>query len=191
MVPAGGSIALNTPTPGTLTPAGAIDDWTFYGTAGESITVQLNPGERRFEPGRLAATSTGARSSLLNASGNSLATASSASSGAFATISGFALPASGTYTIQVQAPSAESSSTGNYVLSVYNVTPSVSSLTVNQEYTGTIGTALRRRSSMTSPPPPAQQVQLDVIGSSGRSRVRPDRARGLDGVHRPRRPARA
>ncbi len=44
VVPSGGSIALNAPTPGTLTPAGAVDNWTFYGTAGESITIQLNPG---------------------------------------------------------------------------------------------------------------------------------------------------
>ena len=44
VVPSGGSIALNTPTPGTLNPAGAVDNWTFYGTAGESFTVQLNPG---------------------------------------------------------------------------------------------------------------------------------------------------
>ena len=44
VVPAGGSIALATPTPAALSPAGAIDDWTFFGTAGEMISVQLNPG---------------------------------------------------------------------------------------------------------------------------------------------------
>ena len=44
VVPSGGPIVLNTPTPGTLTPAGATEDWTFYGTKGESVTVQLNPG---------------------------------------------------------------------------------------------------------------------------------------------------
>ena len=87
--PSGGSIALNTPTPGTLIPAGAVDDWTFYGTAGESITVQLNPGGSGSIAGALAACSTGARSRCSNASGNVLASASSASSGAIATISGF------------------------------------------------------------------------------------------------------
>ncbi len=55
VVPSGGSIALNTPTPGTLTPAGAVEDWTFYGTTGESITVQLNPGGGRLGAGTLAA----------------------------------------------------------------------------------------------------------------------------------------
>ena len=44
LVPVGGSLALNVPTPGTLTPAGAVNNWTFYGSAGESITIQLNPG---------------------------------------------------------------------------------------------------------------------------------------------------
>ncbi len=94
------------------------------------------------------------------------ATASSASSGAFATITGFVLPASGTYTIQVQAPSAESTSTGHYVLTVYNVTPTVSSLTVNQEYTGTVGTAYGvNQYDFTAAA--GVQVQLSVINLSG------------------------
>ena len=104
--------------------------------------------------------------SLLNSSGGSLASASSASSGAFATISSFILPASGTYTIQVQAPGAESTSTGNYVLAVYNVTPTVSSLTVNQEYTGTVGTAYGvNQYDFTAAA--GVQVQLSVINVSG------------------------
>ncbi len=103
---------------------------------------------------------------LLNASDNSLATASSSSSGGIASISGFALPASSTYTIQVEAPQAESSSTGNYALSVYNVTPSVNSLTVNQQYAGTIASAygLNQYDFIGTA---GQQVQLHVTNSSG------------------------
>ena len=74
VVPSGGSIALNTPTPGTLTPAGAIDNWTFYGTAGESITIQLNPGGGGSNPA-VSPTLNWGQVSLLNAGGNSLATA--------------------------------------------------------------------------------------------------------------------
>ena len=165
VVPSGGSIALNTPTPGTLTPAGAVDNWTFYGTAGESITIQFNPGSGGTNPALSPLLNWG-QAALLNAGGNSLATTSSASSGAIASISGFALPASGTYTIQVQAPQAEGSSTGNYVLSVYNVTPTVSSLTVNQPYTGTIGGAYGvDQYDFTGAA--GQQVQLHVVNSSG------------------------
>ncbi len=165
VVPSGGTIALNTPTPGTLTPAGASDDWTFYGTAGESITIQLNPGSGGTNPALSPLLNWG-QAALLNAGGNSVASTSSTSSGAVASISGFALPASGTYTIQVEAPQSQSSSTGNYVLSVYNVTPSVSSLTVNQSYTGTIGSAYgvdQYEFTGTA----GQQVELNVINSSG------------------------
>ena len=165
MVPAGGSIALATPTPGTLSPAGAINNWTFFGTVGEIISVQLNPGGGGSNPA-LSPTLNWGQVSVLNAGGSSLTTATSASSGAVATISSFTLPASGTYTIRVQAPSAEASSTGNYVLSVYNVTPAVSSLSVNQEYTGTIGSAYGvNQYDFTSGA--GVQVQLNVIGASG------------------------
>ena len=165
VVPSGGSIALNTPTPGTLTPAGAIDNWTFYGTAGESITVQLNPGSGGTNPALSPLLNWG-QVALLDASGNSLATASSASSGAIATISGFSLPASGTYTIQVQAPPGRQSSTGNYVLSAYNVTPNVQPLTVNQPDTGTIRSAYGV-DQWTSPARPASRSSFNVINSSG------------------------
>ena len=106
------------------------------------------------------------QATLLNASGNPLATASSASSGAIASISGFPLPASGIFTIQVQSTNSGSTSTGNYVLSVYNVTPSVSSLTVNQSYTSTIGSAYGiDQYNFTGNA--GQQVQLHVVNSSG------------------------
>ena len=87
VVPSGGSIALNTPTPGTLTPAGAVDDWTFYGTAGESITVQLNPGGGGSNPAISPSLELGSRSPCWTRAAMTLATASSASSGAIATIS--------------------------------------------------------------------------------------------------------
>ena len=165
VVPAGGAISLGTPTPGTLTPAGAIQQWKFYGTAGESISIQLNPGGTGSNPAVAPFLDWG-QVSLLNSSGSSLASGSSASSGAFATISSFVLPSSGTYTVQVQAPSAESASTGNYVLSVYNVTPYVTTLSVNQEYTGTVGTAFGvNQYDFTAAA--GVQVQLDVINVSG------------------------
>ena len=104
---------------------------------------------------------------LVNAGGGSLATAASASSGAIASISGFTLagqrhvhhPGAG-------RPSSQASSTGNYVLSVYNVTPNVKTLTLNQPRAGrsTVPTA---SISGTSPAPSGQQVQLHVINASG------------------------
>ncbi len=167
VVASGGSIALDLPTPGTLTPAGATQNWTFYGTAGESITVQLNPGAGGTNPA-IAPYLNWGQVSLRNAGGNTLATASSASSGAFATIAGFTLPAGGSYTIQVAAPAAQSTSTGNYVLLAFDVTPNVSLLSINQEFTGTISNPFSvYRYQFTGAA--GQQIELQVLGASGGS----------------------
>ena len=164
VVPSGGSIALNSPTPGTLTPAGAVEDWTFYGTAGESLTVQLNPGGGGSEPALSPQLGWG-QVELLDPNNVVLASATSSSNGAVATISGFSLPANQTYTIQVQAPAAEVSSTGNYVLSANNVTPNVYPLTVNQSSTGTIHSGYGV-DQWTFTGAAGEQVQLNVLSTS-------------------------
>ncbi len=164
IVPSGGSIALNTPTPGTLTPAGAVEDWAFYGTTGESLTVELNPGGGGSEPA-LAPQLGWGQVELLDPNNDVLASATSSSNGAVATISGFSLPANQTYTIQVQAPAAEVSSTGNYVLSAYNVTPNVYPLTVNQSSTGTIHSGYGV-DQWTFTGAAGEQVELNVISTS-------------------------
>src|SRR5262249_10167299 len=40
----GGAIPLDTPTPGVISPAGEVDDWTFFGRAGQTVTVTLGTG---------------------------------------------------------------------------------------------------------------------------------------------------
>ena len=180
-VPVGGSLALNAPTPGTLTPAGAVDDWTFYGTAGESITIQLNPGSGGSNAGPLAPTELGPGRAAQRRRQPRWRRPPAASSGAIATISGFTLPASGTYTIQVAAAPAQASSTGNYVLSAYNVTATVHTLTVNQQENGTINN-----------PFGLDQWVLHRLGRAAgparrdrhqrRRPVRPDRARQSDAL---------
>ena len=183
VVPSGGSIALNTPTPGTLTPAGATDDWTFYGTAGESITVQLNPGGGGTNPALSPSLNWG-QVALLNAGGNALATASSASSGAIATISGFALPASGTYTIQVQAPAGREHQhrqlrarglRRHAQRQLPDRQPAVHRH--DRECLRRRSVRLHRRRRPAGRAPRDQLVR--------RRRVRPDRTRGLHGLHRP------
>jgi YD repeat-containing protein len=165
VVPSGGSFALNSPAPGTLSPAGAVDDWTFFGTAGESLTVQLNPGGGGSQPAVSPLLGWG-QVELLDPNNDVLATAKSATNGAIAAISGFTLPTNETYTIQVQAPAAEISSTGNYVLSAYNVTPNVSALTVNQSSAGTIHSGYGV-DEWTFTGAAGEQVQLNVISTFG------------------------
>ena len=103
---------------------------------------------------------------LLDPNNDVLASASSGSSGAIAAISAFTLPASETYTLQVPAPASQSSSTGNYVLAAYNVTPNDYSLSVNQTTNGTIHGAYGvDQYSFTASA--NEQVELNVISAAG------------------------
>ena len=43
-VPENGQLALNASTPGTINAAGQVDDWTFFGRAGQAVTVIVDPG---------------------------------------------------------------------------------------------------------------------------------------------------
>jgi hypothetical protein len=137
IVPVTNAITPGTPAFGGLSIPGSVDSWTFTGTAGESIAAALNPGgggpipafPPRLDFGQIE---------LVDSSGTVLATASSATAGSTALINGFTLPSTGTYTIDVQASTAAPASTGNYVLSVYNVTPVVAPLALNAPVSGTI-----------------------------------------------------
>ncbi len=164
-IPSSGPIALNSSTPGILNPAGSVDDYTFYGTAGQSITVSLNPGTGGANPALSPALDWG-EVQLLDKNQDVLASATSSSSGAIATISGFSLPADGTYTIQVQAPQSQLSSTGNFVVSAYNVTPNQQSLTVNQVLNGDI-TNPYGVNQWSFSGASGQQVLLHVVNTSG------------------------
>ena len=56
--------------------------------------------------------------------------------GSIVTLSGLTFTVDGTYTIQVEAPSSRSSSTGNYVISLYDITPHVTPLVLGQQENG-------------------------------------------------------
>ena len=69
-----------------------------------------------------------------------LASTTSTSSGQILTLKNVSLPADGTYTIAVQDAAGHLTSTGNYVVAAYDVTPSVASLNMNQTTAGTVPT---------------------------------------------------
>ena len=95
-------IAIDSPTPGKLSVAGELDDWTFFDRGGNTVTVTLDPGSGT-AGGPIAPYLQWAQVQLLDPSGNVLATASSTSAGAILTLTNVALPADGTYTIAVKA----------------------------------------------------------------------------------------
>ena len=118
-LPSGGPIEPGTPTAGGLVSAGQVDDWTFSGQAGGSVTIVVNPGSGGSPPAfspQLGWVSV----EVLDPNGNVLASATNtgSGSGSIVQLSDVALTATGTYTIQIQAPPSESSSTGNYVITI-------------------------------------------------------------------------
>ncbi len=45
LIPGGGPIAKNTAVPADMTNVGEQDDWTFFGFAGETVTIAVDPGD--------------------------------------------------------------------------------------------------------------------------------------------------
>ena len=141
VTPPGGPITLNTPTAADMSNAGETDAWTFYGQAGQQVTVELNPGSSSYpgSPAALSPTLNYGQVTLLGPNGNVVVpTVASQSSGAVAELVDVTLPSAGTYTIDVQAAASDSSATGDYVLTASVVTSVIdpSGLTLDQQYTG-------------------------------------------------------
>ncbi len=82
--------------------AGGLDEWTFTGTAGQSVNVLVNPGSG--SPAPPTPHLGWAEVRLLDTAGNTLATASNTTSGAIVLLSRIGLPTDGGYRIQVRAP---------------------------------------------------------------------------------------
>ena len=165
VLPSGGPLTLGTPTSAALTAAVPTNDWTFYGAAGQVITVQLNPNGNAY-PLALMPQLRWGQATLLTPGGTSLRTGSSASDGALVTLSNITLPSDGTYTVRVQAPEGHASSVGNYVLAAYTVKTTVRPLTVNQQYSGFIAD-LYAMDKWTFSGTAGQQVRLHVVNSGG------------------------
>ena len=142
-VPGGGALQsiggqLNTPpVQSLLGNAGEIDNWTYAGRAGETVTIAVNPGTS----GVLAAPSpqlTWVTVTLLDQFNDVLASATNdnAGGGSIVTLSNITFPTNAVYTIQVKASPGHPNSTGWYGLSVYDETPRVLPLVLGQHESG-------------------------------------------------------
>ncbi|MFI5457017.1 MAG: RHS repeat-associated core domain-containing protein, partial [Isosphaerales bacterium] len=148
LIPGGGPIPKNAATPADLANPGEQDDWTFFGRAGETVTIAVDPGAS----GVLAAAPPQlgwVTVNLLDSHGFVLASATNAgaSDGSAVAITDFTFPSDGTYTMQVEAPPqsqvpkptvSQSDSTGNYQMEVFDVTPAVNPLVLGQQESGTV-----------------------------------------------------
>jgi RHS repeat-associated protein len=163
----GGPIALGNPTPGAITSMGGQNSWQFYGRAGRSYTIVVDPGSAG-ELAPVAPKLGWAQVQVLDASGNVLGTAASASAGAIATLSGLTLPADGTYQIQVGAALGNASATGNYLVTAYDATPNVATLNLNQLIDGNLANVYSLdRWNFASVA--GQQVQFNLLNSTSAS----------------------
>ncbi|MBI3959975.1 MAG: RHS repeat protein [Chloroflexi bacterium] len=132
-----GPISFGIPVAGSIAVGGEVDEWTFYGQAGRTISILANPG------------SNGARTaaapyldwievSLVAPFVGTLASQSNTQSGAPVVLSNIILPGSGTYSIRVRAPSGHSDAIGNYVLTLSGSQASEAILPFNQQVFGRI-----------------------------------------------------
>src|SRR5208337_782814 len=117
----GGALQLNTADPGNLQFSGQVDDWTFFGRAGQSVDIFLHTGSSG-TPAPIQPALNYGQVTLIDPNGNQVAITSNSQSGADASILNQVLPANGTYQIKVQAAPGDSSGTGNYIVAAYDAT---------------------------------------------------------------------
>jgi hypothetical protein len=123
-VPDSGPITVGTATPGGISAAGEVDEWTFFGWSGHSVNVVVNPGSGG-SPASLPPYLNWAEVQLLDATNNVMALGSNTVSGAIVPLDNVVLPADGVYRVHVKAPASHSTSTGNYQVTVWDVTGDV------------------------------------------------------------------
>ncbi len=141
ILPRGGSlIQFNEPVAGDIASAGAADDWTLYGQSGHAVNLSVDPGSGAVGS-PVSPSLQWAELQLISPTGATLATVNSGSANSILNLSNVILPASGNYTVVVRAASAQSSSTGNYALSAFDVTPiNRGQIIANQQQVGDIAT---------------------------------------------------
>ncbi|MCW5631782.1 MAG: tandem-95 repeat protein [Rubrivivax sp.] len=129
-----GPIALQTTTAGAISSPGERDEWSFFARAGQLVTVSVDTGSSAVLAPALGL----ARVDLVTSTGAVLASATSSAIGELVNLQGITIPVDGTYRVVVTAPPAQPSVSGNYLISVWDVTPDVSSLLLNQQVVGFI-----------------------------------------------------
>ncbi len=164
-IPDSGSIEYATPTPGSIGAAGELDEWTFFGTGGRSVTVAVNPGGGGANPPPSPYVGY-VEVSLLDASDNILASTSSTIGGMVMTLADISLPTDGTYRILIHTPSAQSGSTGNYTVTLWDVTTDFAGLTLNGQFMGTLETPYSV-DRWTFSALAGRQVRFDLLNASG------------------------
>src|SRR5207249_4295502 len=115
ILPDGGSVVLNTVTPGAISVAGEQDEWTFFARAGQAVTIIGNPGDGS-PPSPVAPTLGWMDLRVLDPDGSEIASGSNSFSGQSVTLLRLPLSQDGTYRVRIRAPGSHEGVTGNYLL---------------------------------------------------------------------------
>ncbi len=165
-IDAQGVIAIDVPTPAEIVAAGQHQDWSFFVRAGKTLKVTLDTAGGTVPSPRLSY----ALVELLDSSGNVLDSVASTTAAQSLALNPFTVPVDGTYRVRVSAPPQNSSATGNYMLSVWDITPDVNPLPLNQQANGEIETPFSI-DKWTFSASAGQQIAFDLINRSNTSIV--------------------
>jgi RHS repeat-associated protein len=162
--PDGGPVPLNTSVLGSIGLIGEIDEWTFFGRAGEAVTVFADPGAAGSAV-LIAPTLSRAGVRVLAPNGAVIGGGNSAADGQTVSLLGVQLPATGTYRVQVRAATSLPDARGHYLLAVSDARVDTTALVLNQTVRGVVDTAYSA-DRWTFAARANRQVRLDVIGSA-------------------------
>ena len=128
----GGPITFSYPIVGKLAVSGESDQWTFFGRAGQLVTVVVETGTPDVLPPILS----NFRVQLVSPTGTVLSAVTNSTSKPSISLSGVQLGVDGTYGIQILAAPVNPGATGNYSVGVWDATPINQQAVVNQPLVG-------------------------------------------------------
>lgn len=138
LIPDGGAITQGRLTPGYLSLPGELDEWTFYGRKGGSVAVLIETGGPETQPPQLGFAVT----EVIDPFDRTVATGTNAILGEKLILADVPLLHDGSYRVRVRAPDSRATGTGNYLITVLDLTPDESPLVLNQTTYGSIETPL-------------------------------------------------
>ncbi|MFO0875988.1 MAG: RHS repeat-associated core domain-containing protein [Gemmataceae bacterium] len=160
-----GPIDRNLQTPGSIAFAGELDEWTFFGRAGQAVAIVANPGSASLPPIPVNPRLDWVGVQLLDANNNILASGNSPFAGGFIVLPTVTLPVDGIYRVHVRAAIGQASSTGNYYIGVWDATIRTAPLPLDEQRLGSLDTPLVTE-RWTFAATANTQVRLDLINSS-------------------------
>jgi YD repeat-containing protein len=163
-LPAGGPLFLNSPAPGFINSPSQVDTWTFYGQAGQTEAVVVDTGSSgSLSP--LVPTLGYAQVQVLDPNGNVVASGTNTQQGADVTLAGITLALNGTYKIEVQVPSGQSGSTGNYLVTEWDANTHANALDLGETENGQLN-SLYASDQWSFSAPANESVQFNLTASS-------------------------